>query len=81
MGVRETRDPPAEGASAQAIRRHLLGRDAPLAYPFFSSIYLSLQDKMVGAAGHFVGFQNYLTLLGDPVFRKTAINTFIYTAS
>jgi len=97
MGVRETRDPPAGGASAPAVRRHLLGRDAPLAYlylspvllvlagliayPFISSISLSLQDKMVGAAGHFVGFQNYLTLLGDPIFQKTAVNTVIYTAT
>jgi multiple sugar transport system permease protein len=79
------------------VRRHFLGRDAPLAYlflspvllilagliayPFFSSIYLSLQDKMVGAPGTFVGVQNYLTLLGDPIFRKTAVNTCIYTAT
>ncbi len=76
-------------------RRHLLGRDAPLAYlflspvllvmagliayPFFSSIYLSLQDKMVGAPGVFIGLQNYFTLLGDPIFRTTAWNTLIYT--
>jgi multiple sugar transport system permease protein len=84
-------------ASAPKVRRHLLGRDAPLAYlflspvllilagliayPFFSSIYLSLQDKMVGAPGTFAGLRNYVTLLGDPIFRKTVINTFIYTAT
>ena len=76
-------------------RRHLLGRDAPLAYlflspillvlvglvayPFFSAILLSLQDKMVGAPGEFAGFQNYVTLLRDEIFRKTVVNTFIYT--
>jgi multiple sugar transport system permease protein len=84
-------------ASAPKVRRHLLGREAPLAYlflspvllilagliayPFFSSIYLSLQDKMVGAPGTFAGLRNYVTLLGDPIFRKTVINTFIYTAT
>ena len=97
MGARESREPPAGVASAPTVRRHLLGRDASLAYlflspvllvlagliayPFFSSISLSLQDKMVGAAGHFVGLQNYLTLLGDPIFQKTAVNTVIYTAT
>jgi multiple sugar transport system permease protein len=84
-------------ASGPKVRRHLLGREAPLAYlflspvllilagliayPFFSSIYLSLQDKMVGAPGTFAGLRNYVTLLGDPIFRKTVINTFIYTAT
>ena len=94
MGARETGDPSAGTVSA---RRRFLGRDAPLAYlflspvllilagliayPFFSSIYLSLQDKMVGAPGVFVGLRNYVVLLGDPIFRKTAINTCIYTAT
>jgi multiple sugar transport system permease protein len=84
-------------ASAPRARRHLLGKDAPLAYlflspvllilagliayPFFSSIYLSLQDKMVGAPGTFVGFQNYVTLVQDAIFRKTVVNTFIYTVT
>ncbi len=83
--------------SIPKARRHLLGKDAPLAYlflspvllilaglvayPFFSSIYLSLQDKMVGAAGMFVGLGNYATLLGDPIFRKTVVNTCIYTVT
>ncbi len=89
--------PPAAAISAPKVRRYLLGRDAPLAYlflspvlviltgliayPFFSSIYLSLQDKMVGAPGVFVGLQNYVTLLYDAIFRKTVINTAIYTVT
>ncbi len=97
MGAVGTGDPPAGAVSSSGLRRRILGRDAPLAYlflspillilagliayPFFSSIYLSLQDKMVGAPGTFAGLQNYGILLGDPVFRKTAINTFIYTAT
>lgn len=36
---------------------------------------------MVGAPGTFVGLQNYLTLLGDPVFRKTVVNAGIYTVT
>ena len=83
--------------SVPKTRRHLLGRDAPLAYlflspvllvlagliayPFFSSIYLSLQDKMVGAPGTFVGLGNYMALFGDAIFRKTVVNTFIYTVT
>jgi multiple sugar transport system permease protein len=82
-------------ASTSLPRRRLLGIDAPLAYlflspiflvlagliayPFFSAIFLSLQDKMVGAPGTFVGLQNYVALLRDAIFRKTAVNTFIYT--
>ncbi len=81
--------------AATSPRRYLLGKDAPLAYlflspillvlagliayPFFSAIFLSLQDKMVGAPGTFVGLQNYVTLLYDAIFRKTVVNTIIYT--
>src|SRR3989442_1110075 len=51
-----------------------------VAYPFFSAIYLSLQDKMVGAPGRFVGIDNYLSLLRDEVFLRTAWNSVVYTA-
>jgi len=50
-----------------------------VAYPFFSAIYLSLQDKMVGAPGRFVGIQNYVELFRDEVFWRTAYNTAVYT--
>jgi len=53
---------------------------ALVAYPFFAAIYLSLQDKMVGAPGRFVGVDNYLELLRDDVFVRTAWNSVIYTA-
>ena len=33
-----------------------------VAYPFFIGIWLSLQSKMVGAPGRFVGLQNYVEL-------------------
>ncbi len=87
--------PAVENVSQVRLRPHILGKDGPLAYlflspvlliligliayPFFSAIYLSLQDKMVGAPGTFVGLQNYLSLLRDEIFRKTVVNTAIYT--
>jgi multiple sugar transport system permease protein len=50
-----------------------------VAYPFFSAMYLSLQDKMVGAPGRFVGLDNYLSLFRDEVFLRTAWNSVVYT--
>jgi multiple sugar transport system permease protein len=50
-----------------------------VAYPFVSAIYLSLQDKMVGSPGRFVGLENYGELLRDEVFLRTAWNSVVYT--
>ncbi len=50
-----------------------------VAYPFFSAIYLSLQNKMVGAPGRFVGLRNYVELFRDEVFLRTVYNTVVYT--
>jgi multiple sugar transport system permease protein len=50
-----------------------------VAYPFFAAIYLSLQAKMVGAPGRFVGLENYAELLRDEVFLRTAWNSVVYT--
>ena len=49
-------------------------------YPFFSAIYLSLQNKMVGAPGRFVALANYVELFRDEVFLRTAWNSVVYTA-
>ncbi|HSB80005.1 MAG TPA: sugar ABC transporter permease [Candidatus Methylomirabilis sp.] len=92
---KSSKPPTGSIVSTSLPRRRLLGNDAPLAYlflspiflilagliayPFFSAIFLSLQDKMVGAPGTFVGLQNYVALLRDAIFRRTAVNTFIYT--
>jgi multiple sugar transport system permease protein len=51
-----------------------------VAYPFVAGVYLSLQSKMVGAPGRFVGLANYLELLRDEVFLRTAWNSVVYTA-
>ena len=40
---------------------------------------MSLQDKMVGAPGRFVGIDNYLSLFRDEVFLRTAWNSVVYT--
>jgi multiple sugar transport system permease protein len=50
-----------------------------VAYPFFAAIYLSFQNKMVGAPGRFVGVENYVELFRDEVFWRTAYNTVVYT--
>jgi hypothetical protein len=50
-----------------------------VAYPFFAAIYLSLQNKMVGAPGRFVGLSNYAELFRDEVFLRTAWNSVVYT--
>src|SRR5262245_28018007 len=48
-------------------------------YPFVYGMLLSLQDRPVAQTGSFVGFQNFVTNLHDPVFWQVAVNTFIYT--
>lgn len=50
-----------------------------VAYPFCAAIYMSLQHKMVGAPGRFVGLANYVELLRDEVFLRTAWNSVVYT--
>jgi multiple sugar transport system permease protein len=50
-----------------------------VAYPFFYGIYLSLQDRPVASAGHFVGLANFVALARDGVFWQVNRNTFIYT--
>lgn len=48
-------------------------------YPFLSAIWMSFQDKMVGAPARFIGFGNYIELFGDRYFIKTIKNTLVYT--
>jgi multiple sugar transport system permease protein len=50
-----------------------------VAYPFVSAVFLSLQNKMVGAPGRFVALDNYLELFRDEVFIRTAWNSVVYT--
>jgi multiple sugar transport system permease protein len=48
-----------------------------IAYPFLYAIYLSVQNKPIGAPGTFVGFQNFLTLWRSPTFYQVIRNTLI----
>ena len=50
-----------------------------VAYPFFAAIVLSLQNKMVGSPGRWVGLANYVELFHDEVFLRTAWNSVVYT--
>ena len=48
--------------------------------PFFLAIYYSLSDATTGSPTlNFVGLRNFQAVLKDPVFRKSLINTFIFT--
>ncbi len=50
-----------------------------LAYPFFLGLWLGVTDTLVGREGHYIGFQNYISLTKDATFWLTVFNTFIYT--
>jgi multiple sugar transport system permease protein len=81
--------------SAAPTRRRRLGSETTLAYtiltptfaiilgmvayPFFIGIYFSLQNKMVGAPGRFVGLQNYIDLFQNDLFLRTMYNSVVYT--
>jgi multiple sugar transport system permease protein len=52
---------------------------ALVGYPLVYGILLSLQDRVIGKPGHFVGLKNFITNFHDPVFWRVAVNTFIYT--
>ncbi|MCL4466772.1 MAG: sugar ABC transporter permease [Chloroflexi bacterium] len=82
------------GSRRQGVAR-LLGRDwaggflfsLPMlivlfgfvAYPFFSAIWLSMTNKMIGTEGVFVGLANYQKLLASTDFRQIALNSGVYT--
>ncbi|RMF88611.1 MAG: sugar ABC transporter permease [Nitrospinota bacterium] len=52
-----------------------------VAYPFFIAIGLSLQNKVIGKPGTFVGLKNFWTLLDSQIFRQTLQNSFVFTFS
>jgi multiple sugar transport system permease protein len=49
------------------------------AYPFVKGIELAVTDTRVGIPGHFVGFQNFVALWHDDIFRMSVWNTCFYT--
>jgi len=48
-----------------------------IAYPFLNSVYLSMTDRVIARSdtGIFIGLENYIKLLSDSIFLKTAENT------
>jgi len=51
-----------------------------MAVPFLWALYTSFTDKTIGAPAHFIGLQNYLSLLTDPGFWQAVRNTLLFTA-
>lgn len=48
-------------------------------YPFVLAILLSLTDKTIGAPAHFIGFENFIRLAQDSIYRESIRNTLTYT--
>ena len=52
-----------------------------MAFPFFTAISMSFQDRLLGGAGTWVGFANYAEILSNSGYAiQAAINTIVYTA-
>jgi multiple sugar transport system permease protein len=50
-----------------------------VAYPFLVALSFAISDKIIGKPGHFVGLQNFLSLLQWPVFLQTVLNSLTFT--
>lgn len=50
-----------------------------LIFPLLRGMWLSLNQVDLFGDGHFVGIANYAKLLGDPIFARSLVNTFIVT--
>jgi multiple sugar transport system permease protein len=50
-----------------------------IAYPFITSLYMSVTDRRIAMPGRFVGLQNFLELVReDEMFRQTLWNSVLY---
>lgn len=52
-----------------------------LAYPLVLGIWLSFTNTLIGRNGEFIGLDNYISLLKDPLFWKVTYFTFLYTVA
>ena len=50
-----------------------------LTYPLGLGVWLGFTDAKIGRAGHWVGLDNFVFLLGDSVARLSLFNTLFYT--
>ena len=77
------------GLDRQRARARLRPSAAPavailvglIAYPFGVAAWLAVTDKVIAkeASGVFIGFDNFVKLVQDGIFRQTVVNTFNYT--
>ncbi len=50
-----------------------------LTYPLGLGVWLGFTDARIGRPGVFVGLENYISLLDDPIFILSIFNTLLYT--
>ncbi len=50
-----------------------------LIVPIVWGIYMSFTNKTIGSEASFIGLQNYVKLLNDPIYRRSIKNTIVYT--
>lgn len=50
-----------------------------LAYSLGLGVWLGFTDARIGRSGVFIGLENYIWLMGDPVFLLSVFNTIFYT--
>ena len=50
-----------------------------LSYPLGLGIWLAFTDTRIGRVGHFIGFENFVSLWHDRVFITSVWNTLLYT--
>ena len=50
-----------------------------MAYPFVYAVFLSFTDKVTGGTPTFNGLENYQKLFSTDLFRKTVVNSIVYT--
>lgn len=50
-----------------------------LMIPICWGVYISFTGKMIGGQEQWIGFKNYIALLQDSTFRRSVLNTVIYT--
>ena len=50
-----------------------------LTYPLGLGLWLSMTDATIGQPGHFIGFENFVSLTQDPIFWMSVTNTIMYT--
>ena len=52
-----------------------------LAYPLALGFWLGMTDTSIGGTGHYIGFENFVSLAHDSVFWLVVFNTIFYTVT